>query len=277
MIRNIQHTGVAPTDDSFTVIVSGTENAIKDGRTLVDDPDFGFGGLHRFGLPFLSHLSMKVCDNINTNDIILVDSPGMIDNPSTSITRNSSRDRGYDFMGVTKWFADKADVILFFFDPDKPGTTGETLQALTQALQGQDSKLHIILNKVDQFSKVHDFGRAYGALAWNLAKVIPRKDMPEINTICVPHDEEMKEPESQCLPLEDLQHIRQQVVDMIMDAPASRIDNMISKVSDSAQMLLLHSNIVNALKLNMARITRSKWVSSLGTGLVGALITAGLW
>ena len=108
---------------------------------------------------------MKVRNDIRTKDIILVDSPGMIDNPSLGLTKNSSHDRGYDFMSVTKWFADKADVILFFFDPDKPGTTGETLQALTQALQGQDAKLRIILNKVDQFSKVHDFGRAYGALA----------------------------------------------------------------------------------------------------------------
>lgn len=30
-------------------------------------------------------------------------------------------DRGYDFEGVVKWFAERADVILLFFDPDKPG------------------------------------------------------------------------------------------------------------------------------------------------------------
>ena len=70
------------------MIVPGQENTTKDGRTLVDDPDFGFGGLQRFGLPFLGHLSMKVQNDINTKDIILVDSPGMIDNPSvvSSIT-----------------------------------------------------------------------------------------------------------------------------------------------------------------------------------------------
>lgn len=285
--RQVQHTGVAPTDDSFTVIVPGKENSTKDGRTLVDDPDFGFGGLQRFGLPFLSHLSMKVRDDIRTKDVILVDSPGMIDNPAIDSSKHSSRyvfvpsvtgrDRGYDFMGVTRWFAEKADVILFFFDPDKPGTTGETLQALTQALQGQDSKLHIILNKVDQFSKVHDFGRAYGALAWNLAKVIPRKDMPEINTMCVPHDEEMKEPESKCIPLADLQHIRQQVLDMVLRAPASRLDNMISRLSDSAQTLLLHARVVGALKQTDQRLTRGKWVSSVALTLFGGVVAAALW
>lgn len=33
---------------------------------------------------------------------------------------STDRDRGYDFQGVTRWFAERADVILLFFDPDKP-------------------------------------------------------------------------------------------------------------------------------------------------------------
>jgi hypothetical protein len=45
---------------------------------------------------------------------------------------------------------------------------------------------HIILNKADQFTTVHDFARAYGALCWNLSKVISRKDLPKIYTMCVP-------------------------------------------------------------------------------------------
>jgi len=49
---------------------------------------------------------------------------------------------------------------------------------MTHSLSGMEHKVHIILNKVDQFSKMHDFARAYGSLCWNLAKVIPRKDLP---------------------------------------------------------------------------------------------------
>ena len=82
--RKLQHTGVAPTDDSFTVIVAGKENATKDGSTLVDDPGLGFEGLKRFGLPFLSHLSLKIRNHINSPKLVLIDSPGMIDNPSMS-------------------------------------------------------------------------------------------------------------------------------------------------------------------------------------------------
>lgn len=69
-----------------------------------------------------------------------------------------------------QWFAERADVILLFFDPDKPvcwfdrlveillsysrlylgmqGTTGETLACMTNSLVGLDHKLHIIMNKV---------------------------------------------------------------------------------------------------------------------------------
>lgn len=49
-----------------------------------------------------------------------------------------------------------------------------------------DHKLHIILNKADQFTKIHDFARAYGSLCWNLSKVIQRKDLPQIHTMCLP-------------------------------------------------------------------------------------------
>ena len=46
--------------------------------------------------------------------------------------------------------------------------------------------MYIILNKADQFEKIHDFARAYGTLCWNLSKVNPRKDLPRIHTKCVP-------------------------------------------------------------------------------------------
>ena len=36
--------------------------------------------------------------------------------------RDSSMDRGYDFGKVCRWYAERADVILLFFDPDKPGS-----------------------------------------------------------------------------------------------------------------------------------------------------------
>ena len=109
---------------------------------------------------------------MDIKDFMIIDTPGMIDSPAmlnSSIASNM--ERGYDFEKVVKWYAARADLVLLFFDPEKPGTTGETLSTLTNALSGMDHKLHIILNKADQFRKIHDFARAYGSVCWNLSKV----------------------------------------------------------------------------------------------------------
>ena len=53
-------------------------------------------------------------------------------------------------------------MILLFFDPDKPGTTGETLTILTKSLAGMDHKLYIILNKVREPGLVQRQGRRLG-------------------------------------------------------------------------------------------------------------------
>lgn len=156
--RKIQASGVAPTDDSFTIIVPGPEDVDKDGPAFIGDPDMGFSSLRSFGPQLIHHTQLKIRANTAIKNLMIVDSPGMIDSPMVTDPFGTGKQavmhRGYDFEGVCKWFAERADVILLFFDPDKPGTTGETLQVLTSALTGLDHKLHIILNKADQFRKV---------------------------------------------------------------------------------------------------------------------------
>ena len=44
--RDVQNTGVAPTDDSFTVIVPGNVDVDQDGPSLVGSTDMGFSGLY---------------------------------------------------------------------------------------------------------------------------------------------------------------------------------------------------------------------------------------
>ena len=48
---------------------------------------------------------------------------------------------------------------------------------------GMDHKLHIILNKADQFKRIHDFARAYGSLCWNLSKVCVCLSDPTVDFI----------------------------------------------------------------------------------------------
>lgn len=182
--RNVQTAGVAPTDDNFTILCPGNQDWDRDGPALVSDPDFGFGALRQFGPTLIHHTQLKIRSSPHIHDFMMVDSPGMIDSPvsregmmmtpswmmGSSTANNSSSsmmmmnspstshvrtmDRGYDFAGVVRWLADRADVVLLFFDPDKPGTTGETLNILLHSLGGMDHKLLIVLNKADQFKKV---------------------------------------------------------------------------------------------------------------------------
>lgn len=268
-----------------------------------------------FGRELINHVNLKVRTGLRLNDIMVVDSPGMIDSPmsvqglsvgsggagagqagssghydygiapvgaslggaaaeerySGIRTNASPRDRGYNFPGVVRWFAERADVILLFFDPDKPGTTGETLACMRAGLAGMEHKVAFVLNKADQFEKVHDFARAYGSLCWNLSKVIPRKDLPLIYTMCVPidsrgearmgdHEEEDESDvaargagaggeemdESKGLrglrnAMQDLAANRQEIMSSVKRAPMRRVDNLITRLYDNTRMLRMHA------------------------------------
>jgi hypothetical protein len=57
--RKIQKAGVAPTDDTFTVIAPGVTDSDADGPTLVGDPDLGFASLRQFGPTLIHHTQLK--------------------------------------------------------------------------------------------------------------------------------------------------------------------------------------------------------------------------
>ena len=262
----------------------------------------GFAQLRQFGPTLIHHTQLKVRSDIQTSSFMMIDSPGMIDSPmqnnqlngnSNAGTHNSSNyqknmDRGYDFQGVVRWFGERADVVLLFFDPDKPGTTGESLSVLLHSLSGLDHKLLIVLNKADQFEKIHDFARAYGSLCWNLSKVIPRKDLPKIFTMCLPVQENTKEGgtsssgasgggdttfengENPVLGgLADLHQTRHEVVAEVMKAPKRRIDNVITHLHDSIQLLLMHSRIAKDVQSRYAKLVWDFRIQELGSLTMG--------
>jgi uncharacterized membrane protein YgcG len=313
--RPIQTAGVAPTDDSFTIIAPGPSDIDQDGPSIVGDPDMGFAGLRHFGPDLIHHTQLKIRAGLATPEFMLVDSPGMIDSPHAAANYQSPSslvmgggykggvprspnhlDRGYDFGGVCRWYADRADVILLFFDPDKPGTTGETLSILTQSLTGMDHKLYIVLNKADQFRRIQDFARAYGSLCWNLSKVIPRKDLPRIYTMCLPaafqrqqqHQQpqqqqagEDREASSLGLGLADLEKSREEVVGEVLKAPKRRIDNVITRLADSVNLVQMHALVLEGLRSEYARElwtfrAGAAGLLTAGTGLVGGGLFLGL-
>lgn len=277
--RDVQTAGVAPTDDCFTVVAPGPEDTDQDGPALIGDPDMGFSALRQFGPTLIHHTQLKVRKGTNTNSFMMIDSPGMIDSPVSQsgmpdrYSGNSggqSMDRGYDFQGVVRWFAERADVVLLFFDPDKPGTTGETLNVLLHSLGGMDHKLLIVLNKADQFKKIHDFARAYGSLCWNLSKVIPRKDLPRIFTMCLPNKAgEGSDHSSIGAGLIDLHQTRDDVVAEVMKAPKRRVDNVITHLNNSVHLLLMHAQIAQDVQKKYSKMVWDNRIQELGSLTAG--------
>jgi hypothetical protein len=115
--RRIQTAGVAPTDDSFTIIAPGPADRDQDGPALIGDPDLGFAPLRQFGPTLMHHTQLKIRRGMTEqNNFIMVDSPGMIDAPAnysgmlqsnsgggSDATTSRAMDRGYDFPGVVRW------------------------------------------------------------------------------------------------------------------------------------------------------------------------------
>ena len=234
--REIQKTGLAPTDDGFTILAWGDADDDRTGPGLVNNPELPYTGLRHFGEHLVRHVRMKRRPIELLRHVILIDSPGMIDEAK------AESGRGFDFPAVVQWFAERADLVLIFFDPDKPGTTGETLQIFNSSLRGIEHKLLIVMNKMDQFRSLHDFARAYGALCWNLAKVITRKDLPMIFNTFVP----VPNAPEPALPVHDFEAAREELVREVMRAPARRVDNMLTQVQTFSERLRLHVRVTDA-------------------------------
>jgi len=269
---SVQETGVAPTDDGFTVLQRhATANEVEDGPTLLSCPENRpFKELQRFGQPFWGHFRRKRLVLPQSSPmpmgLQIVDTPGMIDMPvKVGQEGIMTGGRGYNFLEVVRWFAKRADLILLLFDPDRPGTTGESLDVLTRSLAGLDHKFVIILNKVDQLDSSVDFARAYGTLGWALSKVIPRKDIPLIYTMYNAGIETGEREHK--LPLEAFRKKREEVVAEVMRAKARHWDNIITSTEDTLRQLEMVSTVTQAVRERVR--SQVHYVEACGVGALG--------
>lgn len=270
--RPVQTTGVAPTDDGFSFIAPGTMDLDQSGPALVGDDAFGLSGLRTFGNGLINRLSLKVRRDLAVNDIMLVDSPGMIDSPlhSGAVGATDDTSRGYDFPATVKYLADRADVILLFVDPHKPGTSGETLRILTTSLRDSTFKLLLVLNKCDVFHSAIDFARSYGALTWNLSKVLYQKDLVRIYTCALPAEHTNQPPPTAVLQdaMADLEAARNELVAEVRRAPLRRVDNLVTRLYDSARVLKMHAVVMAGVRKEYS-MEVAKAVGSIATGALG--------
>lgn len=181
---DIQATGQAPTDDSFTVLTCD-ESALndpeikvteqRDGKYLLANPTYPFEGMKKHGGQFAAHFCLKKINSPFLKQFAIIDTPGMLD----SITE---RDRGYDYQKVIGDMAHIADLVLVLFDPHKAGTVREAHISLRETLPAHtfEDRVLFVLNRLDECSSLNDLLRVYGTLCWNLSQITGRKDIPPI-------------------------------------------------------------------------------------------------
>lgn len=239
----VQDVGLAPTDDGFTVLAYGEKEEDICGPAAVALLPAEFAELRLFGGNFLQHLRIKVRNRPLLKKVMLIDSPGMIDAAEDTVNRS------YDFEGVVGFLAKLCDMVFFLFDPDKPGTTGETVNVFSKCLGGLESKLHVLLNKCDAFTSPFDFARTYGTVCWNLARVHKTKDLPKIWTIY--SGAERNTPESG-FAMSDFNHHRDELRKIVDDAAARRRDNVFAQSQHDFLGLSIRMRIVNRLARSIA-------------------------
>ncbi len=231
----VQDVGLAPTDDGFTVIVYGETEEDVCGPAAIARLPKEFDGLKLFGADFLQRLRVKVRNRELLRSVTLIDSPGMIDSAAGTVNRS------YDFEGVVRHLAELCDMVFFLLDPDKPGTTGESVTVFSRCLSGVEFKLRVLLNKCDAFSSLYDFARTYGTVCWNLARVLHTKDLPKIWTV---YSGEQREATGG-IDLSDFNRHREEFLAVVHDAPARRRDNVFSQSLSDFLGLSIRMCVVN--------------------------------
>ncbi|KAI8348785.1 P-loop containing nucleoside triphosphate hydrolase protein [Mortierella sp. GBAus27b] len=163
------HIGVEPTTDRFVAVMNGVESRVIPGNAAAVTSDMPFRGLNKFGQAFLTRFQVAQCPSPILENMTLIDTPGILAGNKQRI------ERGYDFTRTIEWFAERADMILLFFDSHKLDISDE-FKASINALKGQEEKVRVILNKSDMVNQ-QQLMRVYGALMWSLGKVI---NTPEV-------------------------------------------------------------------------------------------------
>ena len=267
---NIQATGQAPTDDSFTVIthdetappnssIRVTEE--RDGKFLLNDPEYPFESLKKHGQRFASHFRLKRVNAPFLRNLALIDTPGMLDSIS-------ERDRGYNYQEVVGDLAQIADLILVLFDPHKAGTIREAHISLrdTLPLRTFEDRILFVLNRIDECASLVDLLRVYGTLCWNLSQITGRKDIPTIHLTYSPraadHANPNRERDTSYLP--HLENQRENLKRAILQAPRHRLDHLATFVETHSERL---AHFTEAL------VGYRKWRRSfrLRRGITGAL------
>ena len=263
--QDLQRTGQAPTDDSFTIITThGSEGGepIVPGSTLVNDETLPFVKFKDFGEQFISHFRLKKINAPFLENMALIDSPGMLD----AVTE---KDRGYDYLTVLGEFAKLADLVVLMFDPHKAGTISETYTAIRSTLPetSEEDRIVFVMSRIDECDNLSDLVRSYGTLCWNLSQMTGRKDIPRIYVTYAAGEAE---------PTEILSvwgEERELLKKKILSAPGFRVNHILQDIDRQVNELQLICEAMSTFSSRGRGILKRVGKFSLIAGLAGLFLT----
>ena len=226
--------GPEPTTDRFTAILWGNQDKVVPGAALCSQTDRPFTGLNPFGNNFLSRLEGSELNAPILRNVTIVDTPGIL-------SGQKQRSRNYDYEGVMKWFAERADLIIIMFDAHKLDISDELKRVMELMIPHLD-KIRIVLNKADQVS-TQQLMRVYGALMWSLGKVM---NTPEVCRVYMGSfwDAPLQNIEQ----AELLQREEMDLLKDIMLLPQQAVMRRINEMVKRARSVKVHAYIIHYLR-----------------------------
>ena len=175
----------------------------------------------------------------------LVDTPGVLSGEK----QTSGRD--YNYISVLNWFAARSDMIIIMFDTLKLDLCDE-LKDVIKSLQPYQDKIRCVLNKADQVDKQRLL-RAFGALMWNLGKVI---HTPEVVRVYVGSFWDQPPLFDDNLSL--LQAEQADLMRDIRDLPRHSTVRRISELVKRIRLCKVHSYIIGYMKDHLPTFGKQK-------------------
>ena len=237
--------GPEPTTDGFLAVLDGEEDRVIPGNSLAISANMPFNGLDRFGVSFLSKFQGSISNAPLLKQLTLIDTPGVLSGSKQTLQR------GYDYIQVIKWFAERADLILLLFDAHKLDISDE-FKSCIEVLKGEDDKVRCVLNKADQVDRQR-LMRVYGALMWSLGKVIKT---PEVLRVYVGSFWEQPLLFDDNKELFNLEH--QDLMKDLADLPRNSALRKINELVKRTRLLRVHVCLLGYLRSQMPMLWKEK-------------------
>jgi hypothetical protein len=233
-----QRVGPEPTTDRFMAVMYGEDDKTIPGNALTVAPGSPFGGLKFFGNNFLTRFEGSIVNAPVLEKLTLVDTPGVLAGEKQRLNRN------YDFDQVTRWFAERVDLIILLFDPYKLDISDE-LASVILILKGNENKVRCVLNKADQVS-VQQLMRVYGALMWSLGKVF---NTPEVLRVYIGSfwDQPPRNPDTAPLLQAEMEDLLNDLRELPRESAINKVNDLVKRI----RLLRAHAYVLHELRCEM--------------------------